>query len=76
MLRVLMAAESTYYESLASVRYVEEAKKGNRTSRIENAVLFVYMYRCIDGRTCPAISDIHRRLYIENSCKVFDFFKT
>ena len=22
---------------------------------------------------CPAISDIHRRLYIENSCKVFDF---
>ena len=28
MLRRLMAAESMYYESLASARYVEEAKKG------------------------------------------------
>ena len=26
--------------------------------------------------TCPAISDIHRRLYIENACNVFDFFLT
>ena len=26
--------------------------------------------------TCPEISDIHRRLYIEKSCKVFDFFQT
>ena len=25
--------------------------------------------------TCPAISDIHTRLYIENACKVFDCFK-
>ena len=25
---------------------------------------------------CPEISDIHRRLYIEKSCKVFDFFQT
>ena len=24
--------------------------------------------------TCPAISDIHTRLYIENACKIFDCF--
>ena len=27
-------------------------------------------------RTCPAISDIHTCLCIENACKVFDFFQT
>ena len=37
MLRRLMAAEPTYYESLASARYVEEAKKGNRTRRFQEA---------------------------------------
>ena len=37
MLHRLMAAESTHYESLASVRYVEEAKKGNRTRRLQDA---------------------------------------
>ena len=25
-------------------------------------------------QACPAISDIHTRLYIENACKVFDCF--
>ena len=28
------------------------------------------------GAACPAISDIHRHLYIENSCKLFDCFQT
>ena len=37
MLRRLMAAEPTYYESLASARYVEKAKKGNRTRRFQEA---------------------------------------
>ena len=43
-----MAAESTYYESLASVRYVEGAKIGNRTmqtfARSGNAVHVVYRW--------------------------------
>ena len=37
VLRRLMAAEPTYYESLVSARYVEEAKKGNRTRRLQEA---------------------------------------
>ena len=37
VLRRLMAAEPTYYESLASACYVEEAKKGNRTRRLQEA---------------------------------------
>ena len=32
-----VAHEPTYYESLASARYVEEAKKGNRTRRLQEA---------------------------------------
>ena len=32
-----VAHEPTYYESLASARYVEEAKKGNRTRRLLEA---------------------------------------
>ena len=27
-------------------------------------------------KACPAISDNHTRLYIENACKVFDCFQT
>ena len=45
MLRRLMAAESMYYESLASARYVEGEQ--NQTfqgfARSENAVLVVWM---------------------------------
>ena len=41
-----MAAESTQCESLASVRYIEEAKK-EMFARSEIAVLVV---QCIDGR--------------------------
>ena len=37
VLRRLMAAESMYYESLVSARYVGEAKKGNRTRRLQEA---------------------------------------
>ena len=43
-LRMLMAAESTYYESLASVRYVEEAKKRNRTRRLQEAKVPYLLY--------------------------------
>ena len=44
VLRMLMAAESTYYESLASVRYVEEAKKRNRTRRLQEAKMPYLLY--------------------------------
>ena len=37
MLHRLMVEESTYYESLASAHYVEEAKKRNRTGRLQEA---------------------------------------
>ena len=44
VLRRLMAAESTYNESLVSARYVEEAKKGNRARRLQEAKT-PYLYR-------------------------------
>ena len=47
MLRRLMAAESMYYESLASARYVEEAKKGNRTGRLQEAKTPYLLYNSV-----------------------------
>ena len=35
-----MAAESTYYQSLAPFRYVEEPKKGNRTRRLQGRIQY------------------------------------
>ena len=60
MLRMLMAAESRYYESLASFCYIEEVEKGYRTRCLQQ-VKTPYLYFKIDDGDIWAEAQLFNR---------------